>query len=321
MDNPGKAIGLPAATKWDYSISATGTKSIFDDAKLLAEELKGGEQLSNQPTYTYTMKGGSQITEGTDFNPQASNWVATLSGLPTYVKVGDHYETYTYTISEIKVNGKSVTYSAANTNQGSTDDYLVTLDPDHFTITNREKPVSIEFTKRWLNANEQVESWPDQTITVTVTGKTSAETKEYVYQIGKNDVTAGTLISAVRPADAPKLKVESIADNNYKFSLENLPRTDSSRNAYAYTISETGLPEGYKPPAYFDSNGDPIAPGGTTIQSGGTIVNAIATYELPYTGGSGTGLFRIFGSVLICLAGILLVRRRRLLNFGHHKCG
>ena len=311
VDNPGNATGLPATTKWDYSISATGTKSIFDDAKLLAEELKGGEQLDNQPTYTYTMKGGNQITEGTDFNPQASNWVATLSDLPTYVKVGDHYETYTYTISEIKVNGKSVTYSATNANQGNTDDYLVTLDPDHFTITNREKPVNIEFTKRWLDVAEQVVSWPDKAITVTVTGKSSGDTKEYVYQIGKNDVTAGATITAVSPTGAPGLKVESITDNNYKFSLENLPRYDSNRNVYTYTISETDYPEGYEPPRYFNSDGTQVERGVTKIESGGRIDNAIAKYELPHTGGSGTRMFTILGTVLIAFAGILLIRRRR----------
>lgn len=321
VDNAGHATALPASTKWDYSISAAGTNTLFEDAKVLAGYLKdgthGGTQLSNQPTYTYTMKGGNQITEGTDFNPQASSWVATLTGLPTYVKVGDHYETYTYTISELKVNGKTVTYDAANSNQGSTDEYKVTLDPATNTITNKEKPVTIEFTKRWLNVVDQAEVWPDgKNITVTVTRTNSGDnsTLTYVYNIGKGNVDAvETEISASSPDGAPKLKVKSIEDNSYQFMLENLPRTDSSGNAYTYTISETNYPDGYQPPKYYDSQGTEIPEGGTTIQSGGRIDNAVAKCELPSTGGHGTRLYTIFGTVLIAGAGLLLWKRREIL--------
>lgn len=185
-------------------------------------------------------------------------------------------------------------------------------DTGTITITNTEKKVGIEFTKRWLDVAGQVESWPEQTITVTVTGTGSTETKEYVYQIGKNDVSTGALIQASRPADAPKLKVESIENNNYKFTLDNLPKTDSSHNDYTYTISETGYPGGYQPPAYFDSSGEPVARGVTKIQSGGSIENAVAGYELPSTGGPGTYLFTFLGTILIAGAGLLLWRRRRI---------
>ena len=44
-----------------------------------------------------------------------------------------------------------------------------------------------------------------------------------------------------------------------------------------------------------------------------TVTNN-AGYELPSTGGPGTRLFTILGSMLICLAGALLVRRRRLME-------
>ena len=132
-----------------------------------------------------------------------------------------------------------------------------------------------------------------------------------MYQIGKNDVTAGATITAVSPTGAPGLKVESITDNNYKFSLENLPRYDSNRNVYTYTISETDYPEGYEPPRYFNSDGTQVERGVTKIESGGRIDNAIAKYELPHTGGSGTRMFTILGTVLITFAGILLIRRRR----------
>ena len=108
--------------------------------------------------------------------------------------------------------------------------------------------------------------------------------------------------------------MESIENNNYRFSLGNLPRTDSSRNAYTYTISETEHPDGYIPPQYFDSDGEPIRPGGSSIQSGGTIVNAVATYELPQSGGPGTTLIYLLGLMLTGFAGAGIVLRKKERN-------
>jgi LPXTG-motif cell wall-anchored protein len=50
----------------------------------------------------------------------------------------------------------------------------------------------------------------------------------------------------------------------------------------------------------------------TKIQSGGSIENAVAGYELPSTGGPGTYLFTFLGTILIAGAGLLLWRRRRI---------
>jgi len=53
--------------------------------------------------------------------------------------------------------------------------------------------------------------------------------------------------------------------------------------------------------------------GAQQIGDGGTISNDQAGYELPSTGGSGTKIFTILGSILILGAGVLLWRRGRFI--------
>lgn len=283
---------------------------------------------------TPTVDTGSLTNIGEPSNGtslRASQPAVSPSGPPSadYIEDPDFKETYK--ITKTDDNWKHVFENLDKVDRDENPYYYYVVEtecvPDHYqiaayandnltdtgtiTITNTEKKVGIEFTKRWLDVAGQVESWPEQTITVTVTGTGSTETKEYVYQIGKNDVSTGALIQALRPADAPKLKVESKENNSYKFTLDDLLKTDSSHNDYTYTISETGYPGGYQPPAYFDSSGEPVERGVTKISSGGTIVNAVAGYELPSTGGPGTQFFTFLGMILIAGAGLLLRRKQR----------
>ena len=97
-----------------------------------------------------------------------------------------------------------------------------------------------------------------------------------------------------------------------------------------YMILETEYPDGYitmtSNPIFrvnedlsidlLDSEGNPIAGNRTetvrVVENSVTIiVGNVAGAALPYTGGPGTGLFTILGSVLLAFAGILLIRRRR----------
>ena len=76
------------------------------------------------------------------------------------------------------------------------------------------------------------------------------------------------------------------------------PQGSAFDDTVSYTITGTT----------FNEQGELLTGAGTI-----TINNqSIATYELPSTGGPGTRLFTILGSILILGAGVLLWRRRRL---------
>ena len=86
-------------------------------------------------------------------------------------------------------------------------------------------------------------------------------------------------------------------------------------NSWEYTLKETKVPDGYNP-----------APDKTIAGSDLTKVNAdiktLKLYEeevinkaglpLPSTGGIGTTIFYVVGTVLVIGAGILMVTRRRM---------
>ena len=112
----------------------------------------------------------------------------------------------------------------------------------------------------------------------------------------------------------PKLQLtitESSGKKKYTFALKNLDYIDDEGGKYIYYVEETNEQlSGYLEPKYENVN----APtGGTEAYNKGTIINQTESgVVLPKTGGAGTGMITILGSILILLgAGVLLLRRRR----------
>ena len=188
------------------------------------------------------------------------------------------------------------------------------------TITNTKQVTDFEFGKKWLNDSCDEVEW-DQDIEVTVSRKLADGTTDssfsLTYSITKKAVEnaedgKAEFATTGGPND-PKLQLtitESSGKKKYTFALKNLDYIDDEGGKYIYYVEETNEQlSGYLEPKYENVN----APtGGTEAYNKGTIINQTESgVVLPKTGGSGTGMITILGSILILLgAGVLLLRRR-----------
>ena len=187
------------------------------------------------------------------------------------------------------------------------------------TITNTKKNTDIEFGKQWINISQQEIEW-DQDIQVTVSRNKGDGTKDaafsLAYNIAKtsvNGATGGTAEFSTGTETDPKLKLTITTESGtkkYSFKIENLAYSRETDGKYTYYVEETNSQlTGYLAPSYTNTS----APtGATAAYDGGTIINKQeGGYVLPSTGGPGTRLFTVLGSILILGAGVLLWRRRR----------
>ena len=187
------------------------------------------------------------------------------------------------------------------------------------TITNTKKNTDIEFGKQWIDIAQQEIEW-DQDIQVTVSRNKGDDTKDtsfsLVYNIAKTSVygaTGGTAEFFTGTETDPKLKLTITTESGtkkYSFKIENLAYSSETDGKYTYYVEETNSQlAGYLAPSYTNTS----APtGATAAYDGGTIINKQeGGYELPSTGGPGTRLFTILGSILIAGAGLLLVLKRK----------
>ena len=177
--------------------------------------------------------------------------------------------------------------------------------------TGRTEPDTkdFSFTKVWRDPmGSATISWPED-LSVTVNILQKAEDNESVsyasYMIAYSDLTAGSEISAIGDTQGvkQKLKVVSSETSGYAFQLDGLPYE------YTYFVSEETA-EACQPPKYFGVDGNQVM-GATQIGDGGTIYNDLVGYELPSTGGRGTRIYMILGSLLVLAAGVLLLRERK----------
>ena len=100
------------------------------------------------------------------------------------------------------------------------------------------------------------------------------------------------------------------------FTVEGLAKYSSDNKELYYYIVESQV-SGYQTPGYLTTSGEGLIfnQGETAHAVNGQIVvnTPEGGYDLPATGGPGTRLFTILGSILVLGAGVLLWRRRRLM--------
>ena len=237
------------------------------------------------------------------------------------------YEPIIYTVEEVG------TYESYTTSY----EYLATETPDKSSFTNitshflddgnvhqyyvpevsetseggqvkilNSQQMDFTFTKIWRDPVGTVScEWPsDKTITAIIRQDNKVFAK---YKISDTVLALNAEISAFDDTQntKPKLIVVAADASGYTFKLNGLP------HGHAYTVSEEAV-DGYQSPKYFEADGKQVM-GAQQIGDGGTISNDQAGYELPSTGGSGTKIFTILGSILILGAGVLLWRRGRFI--------
>lgn len=152
---------------------------------------------------------------------------------------------------------------------------------------------SITVAKHWLDTDGKTELAPDK-VNSTYTATVELWCKSYQYSGEKSDT-----------------KVESVTldnSNNWSYSWNNLPLTDSADSSitYKYYVKETACSGTFK----YDLNNTGIT-GGTIL-----LYNQVpedANYELPSTGGSGTLPYTAVGGTMMlsALAYSFIHRKRR----------
>ena len=239
-----------------------------------------------------------------------------------------------YKVEEIDSKGlaTSVTYniydedgSVTEVKTDTDDKHSGTLTQENEVIifTNTRNTTEFEFGKQWIDIDQQEIEW-DRDIQVTVSRNKADGNKDdsfsLVYSITKSEVenAAGSPVEFTADgADetTPKLKLTITTEagkKKYNFKIEELAYSSETDGQYTYYAEETNLQlAGYLAPSYWNTS----APTGcTAAYDKGIIINKQeGGYELPHTGGPGTRIFTILGSILILGAGALLWRRLRIM--------
>ncbi len=293
ITNKLKTVELPVSKTWAFATPSRVTKV----------EGKDWPQDVTVHVVVYSKTGDSEPVPTTftvDLTADQTSY--TFTGLPMYA--ADGVTEIEYSVVEASVSGVDSTNFTTTISGEATSGY---------TITNTEKPSTkdFSFTKIWRDplGNNPFE-WPyDKSITVTI----KQDSEDYAeYTISNSDLTAGTEISANGEDSDEKAQLivtSAEPSTGYVFTLTGLPYGDTE-DGYSYTVSEETV-DGYQSPKYFV--GETQQMGASQVGSGGIIYNDQIGYELPSTGGHGTRLFTILGSILILGAGVLLWRRRRLI--------
>jgi len=281
----------------------------------------------------------STVADAETFASDATNREAVVSDLAA----GD------YTITETIVDGMTTKVSGGKENKSNEEARSITVTVTagenvdataKATFNNDTTPMtSFNFNKIWLGPTGSVatptsyQDW-QEVITVTIKRKAGASGDEdsnfaLKYTISKSeDALTATMDTAA--SKLPNVEGElnaltltsSSTSNVFNFTLpvESLRKYNDDGTEWVYYVVESEVP------LYVTSYGTSTTVESTTTYSvingaqdakdGGVIVNqTFGGYELPSTGGPGTNLLYLLGSMLVMLAGagfILLQRKKRV---------
>ena len=300
----------------------TGIDNLPNGFKITATYNDGSEDHSVKLTV------GSEGMTGTGTVADPYTW--TISELPIGTVV-------TFTESGYDVEGYSVTITGSSTaDDKSTAVAKAASEPGvaRFVNTYDRSNKGFEFTKIWKNANGTTYDEWQKDITVDVsrreTGETTADNNfKLTYEIKKD--AAGTVVATLTstvPEDLDRptyaMTVEKVGTGTavkYKFTIGNVldKYSSDSKEWQYYVIEESGI-AGYQNPKYGSNiSGQPSEKSGDDADKafdGEFIINVPEdAVTLPESGGIGTTLFTILGSILSIFAAVMLyMRRQRLMT-------
>ena len=279
-DSQDKKVWFSVQT--DANDTSTIVKNLSTDA---VPEVKDGEK-----TGYYYADSGSEIA--VSIQP---GWNLRFTNLPngtTYTITENAKENYSFVNASIDNNGTFSTGDGTTVGTG--------------TINESDKQYTVTYTNRAVT----------QQVFIQKTGQDA--------QTPLQGAVFSLYTKAGYEADPQKvLKTELESDEDGKIDLGRLV-------AGEYYLVETSAPDGYillTDPVEITVNADKVQykqiSNSLSTSNGGVsggreegytlVVTNNAGYELPSTGGPGTRLFTIFGSILILGAGVLLWRKRRLI--------
>ena len=282
----------------------------------------GVEYIVNMP-----QKGSSELVghdHGTTDYP--GEWKTTVNNLPYYDRGEDgKYYAYRYRVVEVSIidpETKEVIEAVTQNADGTGGESV------HFTVAYNNSTDGQADTPLEINNTRKAET------NVTLKKVDSADIDKTT--LTDDDLLDGAKFRIEKYKKLSPLEKDSTWNNADNHSAENAGTggtfTFTGLTPGIYMILETEYPDGYitmtSNPVFrvnedlsidlLDSEGSPIAGNRTetvrVVENSVTIiVGNVAGAELPYTGGPGTRLFTILGSILILGAGVLLWRRRRLI--------
>ena len=232
-----------------------------------------------------------------------------------------------YTFSNLPTTGDGVTYEyyvrevvATCKGKGVTADYVT--DGNTVTITNtvdRFDSASLEVAKEWRDASgNMMAAWPSgQTITLKLSGMLEGSSQQTFRTLGEtgNDTLltfegiAPGMTAITREVGGATLTLTCATEGEgdsavHSIRIEGLPPTDGT-TAWVYWFEEAPV-SGYL--TSYENEGASTMPGAC---DGGKIINALAPYVLPSTGGPGTTLYTFTGLSVMLFALASLLRKRR----------
>ena len=291
---------------------------------------------------TYSLLKGPAADTDAVYTRATGNKAATITGIK--LKNGETFTVKelpagtTYTIEESDYSSEGYTLQNASElsgtivgGSGANKDSSVTAVNNYAVLP---KVTGFEFNKIWLPMNARLSNfaaseqqpWPgDAEIIVEITRDNDSDFKLTYRLNGNSNQTEfmpekfeGTTISA------DKLTLIRTGDKDYNFKLkedvlEAVYTEGMEEKEYVYTVKETSSPAEYAA-THYGKRDSKNAEDWKYVQdmtngagNGEVIINQeTGGYELPSTGGPGTRRFTILGGILICLAGVLLWRKKRM---------
>lgn len=286
-------VGLPSGTlPNDFKITNTvndtiftvanksgGSGTIYDPYYWTIDNLKLGTEVSFTES-GYDMKGYNVVVTGSANAATATATAATTPGVASFVN------TYTPKVTDFEFY-KIWLPMTANLNS--------------FTASDQQTwPTGAEITVEITRNNDD---------NFKLTYKLNGTSTEF-----EPESIAGTTLTK------EQLKLVKTGEKDYNFKLasavlEEVYVEGKEEIPYVYTVKETNSPIDYAERHYGRKESDAWKYKQDMVNGAGNgevIINQeTGGYELPSTGGPGTRLFTLLGSVLILGAGVLLWRRRR----------
>ena len=209
-------------------------------------------------------------------------------------------------------------------------------------LVNKYKPASVDYTvKKVWSALEETVSWPAnvESITLTMVRGTESTESGKAGTIGAMDNAFKLTVTVPKPASGNKTapgtgtlsfarasgnditkpedgKLEGITgtvkevwDENENKIVNYEIYVNGLEPGFIYRVTEESLP-GYVT-TYQNANGVAKDQSEKDAYNGEQITNTLITYELPSTGGPGTTMFYVLGSILTLLAAVLLITKKR----------
>lgn len=161
-----------------------------------------------------------------------------------------------------------------------------------------------EFTKVWEDGEGQSAEWPEgKTITVNFNASTTDEEKALTDQpltFSPTNVPEGWTVTA------------DSTNKKYTFKTTGLAAKKDGKELTYYVVESKV--DGYKDPAYADASGH-VQTNVNNATDGQQVINTPEdAVELPHTGGIGTVIFYVLGSILVIGGGIYFISRRRAMK-------